>query len=559
MFFFKDLVASVRAYDYRDKLITAIAFSIFLLMVVKMIVFPYGLFGFGETNIYTEGLVSSAGIQNLNPLFVDYNEADRDVSRLLFSGLMKYDPVKQAVVDDMASLAINEAKTEYTFTLRDGLKWHDGEEVTADDLMFTFSEVIMHPSFPNEILKANFAGVEMEKLDDMSVLFRLEKPNVFFIANLTIGILPEHVLEGVDPFDILLHDFNKKPIGTGPYKVMDPVEAFPDGRTQITLERNSYYYSDQSEIELMRFVAYPTLDQLIEEINSVNGVARISGDHILDFENNERFELVPYELPQYTAVFMNMESLILKDGNDVRLALAKAVDKDALVGEALDKIRVDTPLMQLDQEEWFYQADNEQAEGALKDAGYSYADDDSEMVGIRYNEEGEALELKLVARLYDQGTYRLEETLETVNFLIESWEGVGFSIVVDFLPDAEFKSAITRREYDLLLVGNSLGYNLDTYSYWHSTQATPLGQNLSNYKSFATDTLIEDIRSTFDAEEKTSFLTDLAEKLKEDVPALFLYRPVYYYATDGKLSGIDMSGLSFSSDRFDSISMWKFE
>jgi peptide/nickel transport system substrate-binding protein len=559
MFFLKDIVAAIRAYDYRDKLITAIAFSGFLLMVVKMIVFPYGLFGFGETNIYTEGLVSAAGIQNINPLFVDYNEADRDISRLVFSGLMKYAPEKEAVVDDMASLTINEEKTEYTFVLRDGLKWHDGEDVTADDVMFTFQDIVMHQSFPNEILKANFGGVELEKVDEKTVLFRLEKPNVFFIANLTIGLLPQHVLEGVDPFDILLHEFNKKPIGTGPYMVTDPVEGFPDGRTQITLERNPYYYSDPSEIELMRFIAYPTIDQLIEEINAVNGVARISGDHILDFENNDRFELVPYELPQYTGVFMNIDSEVFGEDNAVRIGLQKAIDKDVYIGEDLDKIRVDTPLMELDQGEWVYQSSIEQAHGALKEAGYLYDEEDTEKVGVRYNEEGEALELKLIARLYDEGTYQYEETIETVSFLIDSWEVVGVSVLVEFLPDHDFKQSIMRREYDLLLVGHSLGYNLDTYSYWHSTQATPLGQNFSNYKSFATDSLIEDVRSTFDEEEKTEYLTDLANKLKDDVPAIFLYRPVYYYATDGKLGGIDMTGLAFASDRFESVSNWVFQ
>ncbi len=558
MRFFRDLISIFKAYDYRDKLLTALGLAVFLLMIVKMIVFPYGLFGFGESGIYTEGLVSKTGIQNINPLFVDYNAADREVSSLVFSGLMKYDPEKGTVVDDIATLAINEEKTEYTFTLRDGVRWHDGEEVDADDVVFTFQTVIQDEGFSNEILKTNFAGIAIEKVDEKVVSFVLEKPNVFFIANLATGLLPEHILSKVDAADILEHDFNKQPVGTGPYMVVTPVEAFADGRTQITLEPNPYYYGVRPEIELMRFIAYPTMNLLLEEINAVNAVPKISGDYVFDFEGNERFELIPYELPQYSAVFMNMESALLKDDERVRLALQKSVDKDSYLDGSLDKIRVDTPLMELNQEDWEFESNNEEAQGALKDAGWSYADEDTDKIGVRYNEDGEALELKFIARLSEEGGEQYTETLSVVDYLRRSWEQVGFSIIVEFLPEQEFKARIMKRDYDLLLVGHSLGYNLDTYSYWHSTQATPLGQNFSNYKSFAADNLIEGVRSTFDENEKQSLLQDLAEKLKEDVPAVFLYRPVYYYATDGKIEGLDMANLAFPSDRFSRISEWKF-
>lgn len=551
------IIAVIKTYSYADRLLSVLAIAVFLLMIVKMIVFPYGLFGFGSSDIYTEGIVSRAGIQNINPLFVDYNEADREVSALVFSGLMKYDPLKRAVIDDMAALTINEDKTEYTFTVRDGIKWHDGFPFTADDVYFTFHDIVQHTSFSNEILKTNFAGVKIELVDAKTVKFRLEKPNVFFINNFTVGVLPKHMLIGVDPYDILQHGFNKKPVGTGPYMVVDPVEAFPDGRTQITLQKNPGYYGQIPGIESMRFIAFPSMDALVEDVNAVNAVVRVSGSYILDFENNERFKLAPYELPQYTAVFMNMESKILKE-KLVRLALQKAVDKQKLIGDAPDKITVDTPLMDLDQGEWIYQSNVDQANGALKEAGYRYAAEDVDRAGIRYNDKEEGLELNFIAKLYDEGTYQFEETKKIVDFLHDAWAAIGCSIQVELLPDEEFRERIMARKYDLLLVGQILGYNFDTYSYWYSTQANPLGQNLSNYKSFQVDSVIEAIRSTFDMEKKKGKLEELAAKMKEDIPAIFLYRPVYYYASDGKVSGISMDGVVYPSDRFGGVAEWKF-
>lgn len=559
MNFLRKIIEVFRTYTYADKLLSVIVLAVFLLMIVKMILFPYGLFGFGENNIYTGGLVAKNGIQNINPLFVDYNEADREISRLVFSGLMKYDPQKKAIVDDMANLTVNEDKTQYTFVIREGIKWHDGEPLTVDDVYFTFNDLILNPAFQNDILKTNFAGVKIEKVDSKTIKFTLNKPNVFFISNFLTGILPGHLLNDVKPEDILQSDFNKKPVGSGPYMVTEPVESFSDGRTQITLERNPDFYGEKSEIELMRFVVYQSMGDLLDHMSAVNGVVKVSGNYIKDFSTNERFKLIPYQLPQYTAVFMNMESKILKDNKNVRLALLKSVDKDAFIGEDADKMRVDTPLLELKQKEWVYKADVDQANGALKDAGYKYDKEDVDHEGVRYDEEGNALDLTIIARLYDEGTYQLEESKKVVNFLMESWRKVGFNIQVQFLPLESFNEKVSKREYDLLLVGQSLGYNPDTYSYWHSSQAGPLGQNLSNYKSFRVDSLIEDIRSTFDPKERESQLKELAKLLKDDIPAVFLYTPVYYYAIDNKISGLDMNGVVFPSDRFAGMALWKFQ
>lgn len=559
MNFLRKIIEVFKTYTYADKLLSVIALAVFLLMVAKMILFPYGLFGFGDNNIYTEGLVAKNGIQNINPLFIDYNEADREISRLVFSGLMKYDPQKKAIVDDMANLTVSEDRTQYTFVIREGIKWHDGKPFTVDDVFFTFNDLILKPAFQNDILKTNFAGVKIEKIDSKTIKFILNKPNVFFISNFLTGILPKHLLENVNSEDILQADFNKKPVGTGPYMVIEPVESFSDGRTQITLERNPNYYGEKSEIELMRFVVYQNMDGLIDHISAVNGVVKVSGNYIKDFFTNERFKLIPYNLPQYTAVFMNMESKILKDNKNVRLALLKSVDKDAYIGKDMDKLRIDTPLWELKQDDWIYKADADQANGALKDAGYKYDKEDVNHEGVRYDDEENALDLTLIVRLYDEGTYQFEESKKMINFLLESWKKVGFNIQVQFLPLEIFNEKISKREYDLLLVGQSLGYNPDTYSYWHSSQAGPLGQNLSNYKSFRVDSLIEDIRSTFDPKERESKLKELAKALQDDIPAIILYTPVYYYAIDSKITGLETSGMVFPSDRFAGMALWKFQ
>jgi len=556
---FKLIVSVFKTYDYGDKVISGFAIAVILMMFIKMIVFPYGFFHFGEPDIYTEGIVSKNGIQNINPLFVDYNEADRETSALVFSGLMKYDPDKGAIVDDMAKLTINEDKTEYTFVLRSGIKWSDGKPLTIDDVYFTFHDLILDPSFPNEILKTNFAGVEVTKVDDKTIKFTMDKPNVFFIANLTTGIVPKHVLGDVKAYDLLQADFNKNPIGSGPYIVSSPIQAFPDGRTQVTFTKNTYYYDQGPSIPSIRIIAYPTMDDLLQEMGIYDGIVKITGGHISTVKSSDRFNVVPYQLPQYVAVFLNMENSVIKDNKKVRLALAQSVDKNSLVSEFVDKIPIETPIMELKQEDYKYAFSKEDAGKNLEEAGYKYGKEDENHLGIRYDYNEKALELNLIVRLYDEGSYQYEETKKVVDFLEKSWKEVGFGIKTEYLPDDMFKERIMNRQYDLLLIGQSLGYNTDTYSYWHSTQINAHGQNFSNYKSFKVDSLIEDTRSVFDKDKRSKNLMELATQIKDDLPAIFLYKPVYYYATDGKVSGISMENLVFPSDRYSKVSNWTFQ
>jgi len=559
MKFFRLVISVFKTYDYGDKVISGFAIAVVLMMFAKMIIFPYGFFHFGEPDIYTEGIVSKNGIQNINPLFVDYNESDREVSALVFSGLMKYDPDKNAIVDDMAKLTISEDKMEYTFTLRSGIKWSDGKPLTIDDVYFTFHDLILDPSFPNEILKTNFAGVEVVKVDDKTIKFTMDKPNVFFIANLTTGIVPKHILGDIKAYDILQADFNKNPVGSGPYMVSSPLQAFPDGRTQVTLTKNSYYYEQGPNITSIRLIAYPTMDALLEEMGIYDGIVKVTGGYIKTVKGSDRFNMVQYQLPQYVAVFLNMENSVIKDNKKVRLALAQAIDKNELVSQFVDKVPIETPIMELNQEDYKYAVNKEEAGNNLESAGYKYGKEDVNHLGIRYDSKDKALELNFIVRLYDEGSYQYEETQKIVEFLETAWKGIGFGIKTEYLPDDMFKERIMNRQYDLLLIGQSLGYNTDTYSYWHSTQVNARGQNFSNYKSFRVDSLIEDIRSVFDKDKRAKDLVELATQIKDDIPAIFLYRPVYYYATDGKVSGISMDNLVFPSDRYSKISNWTFQ
>lgn len=539
-----------RSYNIYEKFI-----SIALIFVIAYLGFDsarqndYFLNGTSASGRYSEGIVGQ--FQRINPVFVDANTADRTVSNLVFSGVVKYDVDTGEMVEDLAKMHISEDNKTYAFRVKEGVEWHDGKPVTGDDLYYTFHDVIQNEEFPNEILKANFEGVEIVQVEPMKIEFRLPKPSAFFVSNLNVGILPKHILGEVPVNELIGHEFNREPVGSGPYVMTEPYQKFPDGRMEAVLTVNEDFYGDMPAIKDMRIVAYPSNEEMIAGRSALNAMDKVFADQADEVRNDERFDLYSYELPQYTALFLNLDSPILKDVN-VRLGLRKAINKEELLANMKGVKPVDTPLMQLKQDQWEYQANVEEAQGALYDAQYRYENEGDQ---FRKDSDGNEVEVTVLAREFPEGNLKREETQRVIDYVNNKWEEIGVKVTVELLPDGEYFAALQGRAYDVALAGQSLGYNLDTYSYWHSSQAVS-GLNLSNYRSFAADKLIEDIRGTFDEATEQEQLNDLAQLISEEVPAVFLYRPTYYYASDGKIQVTAFDNLVYPSDKFGNVSKW---
>jgi peptide/nickel transport system substrate-binding protein len=552
--FLKRFWRVVGSYSIEEKVISLVLAGLVIVLTVQgaVNIFSMPETFVGEGGYYTEGLISEQSTL-LNPVYADFSQANRDVSSLIFTGLTRYDPTVKAFVADLAELTISEDNKTYTFVLKDGVLWHDGELLTAEDVYFTYADVIQNPDFQNPVLKANFEGVEVKLIDDKTVEFVLNNPNSFFITNLSVGILPKHILENVPVADLPLDEFNFAPIGTGPYKVDSPLEALEDRQQRVWLSLNEDYYGTKPKIENIRFRIYPDSEFMKKEINTLNVISKVSKDVYEEIKDADRFEFLNYELPQYTAVFLNMDSPFLQK-DKVRIALQKAIDKEKLLELLPGKTPVDTPLMALDQSEWLYKPNIEEAGGALFDSGYKMGDDETDP--YRKNSEGESLKLVLLVRDLSENPVANEELKETVNFLVESWKQIGVEVESQYENPVRFEERIQTRDYDLLITGESLGYNFDTYAYWHSSQAGENGLNLSNYRSFAADSMIEKIRDTFDKDEKAEYLEKLAETFASDVPAIFLYRPSYVFATDSKVQGISLDNMAYPGDRFEGVGQW---
>jgi len=540
---------TLKSFTRKEKAALFFLIALLLLSFYKLFLSSEQKIEQSKGKIYTEGLVGE--IKHINPVFTEFSDADRDISSLVFSGLVKYNSATGIFEEDMATHTLSEDKLTYTFTLQNEVFWHDGTEVSADDIYFTFAEVIQSPDFRNPILKSNFDGLKIEKVNERTVSFTLSSPNSFFFSGMTVGLLPKHILGEVPVSELDIHEFNQNPIGTGPYKVTGPYSVDEQGNSTISLEVFPEYYGKEHNLKNIRFIAFPTITELIANQDIWQGAARIRQSLLNEIEIEES-SIYRYELPQYTALFLNTDSEKLSK-NKMRLGISKAIDKEEILAASGHKVRIDTPLLELDQEGWIHTKNLDESQGALYDAGWSLKEGNT----FRTNEDGEELTIRLVRRDFSGSNEPQEETADITAKTIKSQlAAVGIDVIIETYPMEQLQTIIANRDYDMMLYGQSLGYNLDTFSYWHSSQANSEGLNLSNYQNAKADFLIESIRGNFDPEEHQALLNDLGEIIVEDVPAVFLYTPSYYYVTCPKLSGIKIENLLLPVDRFANIAEW---
>src|SRR3989344_2368622 len=175
-----------QVFSVADKRNFLIGLAVLVLAVIGLITNWYFSATVAEPDYggsYTEGLIGTPTY--VNPLLAPINDVDRDLSQLIFSGLMKVSPDGQLVPDIATSYSISEDGKTYVFELRDDVRWHDGQLLTPDDVVSTI-ETIQDPEFKSP-LRLSFSGVTVEALSQSSVKLQLQQPFPGFLTSLTVG------------------------------------------------------------------------------------------------------------------------------------------------------------------------------------------------------------------------------------------------------------------------------------------------------------------------------------------------------------------------------------
>ncbi len=269
----------------------------------------------------------------INPIYAN-SDIDRDLSELIFSGLMKYDK-DMAIVPDLA-LKYPEIEDEgriYKFYLKDNLLWQDGTPLTADDIVFTI-KTIQNPELKSPYL-ANWVGVKVEKISDTGVRFTLQKPYSAFIENCTTKIIPKHIWEKVSVESFPFQSYNlENAVGSGLYRIKEVKRDSTKQQVEyITLEKNRAYFGTKPYISNIKFTFFASQEELIKAAKK----GKLTGmDANLGELDLKRWNKNLVSLPRYFALFLNpTKNEILKE-KDIRIALSYGTNKKEISNDILD-------------------------------------------------------------------------------------------------------------------------------------------------------------------------------------------------------------------------------
>lgn len=560
--------------------------------------------------IYVEAVVGAP--QSVNPIFASLNDVDMDISKLVYSGLMRFDGQGRLLPDLAANYTVSPDKKIYTFQLRKDVVWHDGEKFTAKDVVFTFDS-LQNPAV-NSPLGVGFNGVKVEAKEEYVVEFTLPTSFNSFLSALTTGILPEHVWTDIQPEQMRFAGINLKPTGTGPFKFKKFVKDDSGRIYRYELDRFDKFYRVGPYLEQFVFQFYSDYEGdngAIEALREtkVDGLSYVPYN-LKDKVERKHLDLHILQLPQYTALFFNADHQSLLKDKNLKISLAYAIDKDRILREILknngqliygpilpgfpgfDPNITKTPYSyeeanrlldakwtRVSAEEYYNQLKNEllkqwdidhpssttstvalttsttevisEREEAIKQIDEKLQSElQAAQTFYRKNKEGQILELNITTVDTDQYT-------RVAQIIAGFWQEIGVKTNIQLVSTKDIlREVIKPRSYDILLYGEIVGSDPDPYPFWHSSQIDYPGLNLSRFVNRSADELMEKARATNDSQQLQTLYKSFQDIVVVEYPAIFLYMPTYTYATNDTIHGIQVVNINQPADRFAGVETW---
>jgi peptide/nickel transport system substrate-binding protein len=499
---------------------------------------------------------------NLNPL-IYATTSDTNVSYMIFDSLVKPDDKLNIVGGLAKTWEISPDGLTYTFHLNEGVKWHDQQPFTAKDVAFTFTS-LANPAYDGGAYSrvqpvvgaedfhsgkaTSVSGIKV--VDDNTIQFTLTKPNASFLANLSIGVIPEHILKDVSPADWAKNDFNRNPVGTGPFKF-----AKWETGQYIEVDANPDYFGGAPKLDkvITRFGDANTM--LAAFMNKEVDIVPVPADQVASVKSLDFADVkAANDLSVYYVGF-NLLNEFFKDPK-VRQALAYATDKQLIVSSVIGEYgEVSDDLFP--NAHWShnpdvtkYPYDKEKAKQLLEQAGFKLNSN-----GV-YEKNGKELKFSL-----NVPTGKPEREKTSV-LLKQQWGEVGVKVdliqldfatlVTKLLPSGKDgkKRVVKAGDYDAYILGFGVEVDPDEYrSYFNSAFMPPNGYNFVSYKNDAINALFDKELSQTNQEERAATFHEIAKILSDDQPWIPIYGQKSVFAANKKISGFnpDFRGVSFNA------------
>ncbi len=491
--------------------------------------------------------------QFVNPL-IAVSGPSQDLTDLVYSGLLKKTPDGSYAPDLAADMpSVSPDNKTYTFIIRDDAVFHDGTPVTADDIEFTLTRAL-DPAIKSP-KRVNWEDVTIQKINDKTIQFVLKQPYPFFLENATLGILPKHIWSNVSNEEFTFSNYNRNPIGSGPYKVqkiktnsggiplsyeLESFKKYPGGAPYISHISMSFYTNEDKLVEAFKNGSIDSLNSLSpEEARSLEA----EGAHI-----------VRGVLPRVFGVFFNINKNPVLKEKAVRQALAASIDRKVLIQNVLfgygESIASPLPVHfgGMIATSTSSSTPIEVASAILEKAGWKKNADNI------YQKKTDKETTTLAISISTSDVPELKGMAEEVK---KAWETLGAQVDLKIFETGDLNQNVIRpRNYEALFFGQVVNRDTDLFAFWDSSEKTDPGLNIALYSNATVDKALENARNLVSTEDRLAEYRKVEGQIESDVPAIFVYSPEFLYIVPKDLQGMTTPRVNEAKDRFLGIEKW---
>ncbi len=465
-----------------------------------------------------------------------------EVAGQFFVAPLKYDKNLEVVPWAAEKFEVLEGGLLLRFTLRKGIFWEDGHELTADDVEFTY-KMMIDPQTPTAYAGDFKVIKSFVKTGRYSFEVRYENPFPRALNTWMSAIMPKHLLEGQN---LRTTPLARKPLGCGPYTLRE----WQDGAS-LTLASNPRYFEGRPYIDRLVYRIIPDATTMFLELKAgkLDVLPSLTPQQYLyqtkDKAFTDEFSTWRTLSSSYTYMGYNLKSPLFSDVR-VRRALAYAVNtadiiKGALLGQGEPTIGPYKPGT------WAYNThirpypyDPQKALSLLAEAGWKQDPEGT------LRKKGRPFSFTL---LTNQGN---DQRIKTAIIIQSQLQSLGIEVKIRTVEWAAFlKQFVNPGYFDAVILGWTITQDPDAFDVWHSSRIGG-GLNFIGFANKEVDACLEAARSTFDRETRKREYDRFQEILYEEQPYCFLYVPYSLAAVQRRFRGIDPApaGIFHNTDKW---------
>jgi peptide/nickel transport system substrate-binding protein len=396
----------------------------------------------------------------------------------------------------------------WTFTLREGVTWHNGRAFEADDVVYSYERIMDEETGAANAFR--FEAVESVTAPDAStVVIELNRPAPNLLASIGafkgMAIVPQEIVED--------GTIDTEPVGTGPFRF---VSQAPDG--EIVLERNDDYWQDGLPLlDGVRFrpIPDPTVQLTNLQTGEVHWSDSVPPQQISSLQDSDDVNVESVSGGDYWYMAFNLDREPFGDV-EVRRAIATALDREEITEAA--KFEAATVNQTAIPEDSFFhldyapfETDRDDAESMLEEAGAT----------------GLTMDLMV--------TNEFPETVTAAQVIASQLEEVGITVEIRELGFTEWLDEQGEGNFDAFLLG-WLG-NIDPDDFYYAQHRSDAGFNFHGYSNAEVDELLDDARAEVDEDTRKDLYDEAVRIIVDEVSYLYLYNPDVVHAWVPAVSG----------------------